>query len=282
MSDLAFEFELYRLRMEKPRQKQLFENFPERDEVIKHAITSKPSIELRQTVKWHIGNVESSPRGWIYFLIGKTSLRKQEHYDKKARDFINALGEQSPFTYAVLNPADGILGIAKRSKLSARTQTVANRLERMLNSSEQVMKSHYTAVIKDISDPHGFIGKVRAAYAVKRFKFWVSPTNPIDIDRRFHQPNKDLVDQSGATEGVVSLQGAKLDKQIILATASSVNSVGDDARASIQQGQGKKPITVNLKGNPTKVSVTEEQIANKDAEVIIADAYERTKTIEGS
>jgi hypothetical protein len=280
MENPSYEFELYRLRLEKPRQQQLFDEYPDRSVVINDAVISKPAVELKQTVKWHIGNVETSNEGWLYFFVGKTSLRKTEHFDEESRDFKNTLGEHSPFTYVILNPQTGVLGIAKRSKLANKTQTTASRLERILNSSIKVLESNYTAVIKPISDTHGFRQKVLAAREVRRFTFWVSPSNPIDIDGRFHQPNKDFVDASGAQEGTVSIKGRELDKQIVLTTANSVNSVGDDATASILQGSSRKPITVSIKGNPSKVSITEDQIVEKQAEKLIEETYRANNNIE--
>ncbi len=281
MENPSYEFELYRLRLEKPRQQELFDVFRERSDVLIEAIHSKPAVELQQTVKWHIGNVETSEGGWIYFFVGKTSLRKTEHFDEESRNFKNTLGEHSPFTYVILNPFNGVFGIAKRSKLASKTQTTANRLERILNSSKVVFESNYTAVIKHISDTHGFRQKVMAAKEVRRFTFWVSPTNPIDIDGRFHQPNKDFVDTSGAEQGVVSIKGRALNKEIVLMTANSVNSVGDDATASILQGTGKKPITVSIKGNPSKVSITEQQVQEKYAENLIDETYLKNSSMEG-
>jgi hypothetical protein len=282
MESPSYEFELYRLRLEKPRQQQLFGEFPERSDVIAKAVNSKPAVELKQTVKWHIGNVETSNGGWIYFFVGKTSLRKTEHFDEESRDFKNSLGEHSPFTYVILNPQNGLLGIAKRSKLANKTQTTANRLERILNSSKDVSESNYTAVIKHISDTHGFRQKVLAAREVRRFTFWVSPSNPIDIDGRFHQPNKDLVDASGAQEGVVSIKGRALDKEIVLNTANSVNSVGDDATASILHRDSRHPITVSIKGNPSKVSITEDQMEERQAEKLIEETYLKNNSIGGN
>ena len=124
MKEKIYEFELYRLRLEKPRQQDLFDEFTDRSEVIKKSVNSKPQIALQQTVKWHIGNVSVSTEGWLYFLLGKTSLRNTDHFDEQSRDFINSLDEHSPYTHAILNPQNGILGIAKCTKL-AKTQEIS-------------------------------------------------------------------------------------------------------------------------------------------------------------
>lgn len=278
MSD-HFEFEIYRLRLEKPRQMELGESFPERDKVIISAIQSKPTVELKQTVKWHIGNVEISEGGWMYFFVGKTSLKKHEHFNEESRDFEDRLNEHSPFTYIVLNPKLGILGIAKRSKVAANTKIIANRLERLLNSSSDVFDARYEAVIKDITDPHGFMSKVRSSHSVKAFTYQISPTNPIDNERRYHETNKQYVDECGADNGSVKVKGANLEKTVILSVAVSVNAVGDDASATIQQVEGKKTITIHLKGDPAKVNISEEQISEFKAEQIIQEAYDKVKKL---
>jgi hypothetical protein len=72
------EFELYRVRLEKPAQGDFLFEFPDRRRVLDMALSSKPSMESQQTVKWHIGNVDRGSPNWIHFLLGKSSLRKKE------------------------------------------------------------------------------------------------------------------------------------------------------------------------------------------------------------
>ena len=87
------------------------------------------------------------------------------------------------------------------------------------------------------------------------------------------------MDASGADVGTVSIKGRSLDKEIILKTANSVNSVGDDATASIIQGNSRKPITVSIKGNPCKVSITENQFIDMQGENLIEETYQKNNSV---
>ena len=273
----SYEFELFRVRLEKPAQGDLLLKFPDRRELLTDALSTKPSIQLKQTVRWHIGNVENSETGWIHFLIGKTSLKKQEHLDEQTRDFLISDGRESPFTHGLLDPESGVLALAKRTLLAPKTRTLAKRFQSILESTEVVFKSNYLVEVKFIPDPHKFISLIRSAYSVRQFQFFVSPSNPIDIDRRFHQPNKDFVDATGADQGMVSIKGPDLNKDVVIRTANSVASVGDDASASIQQSQKKKPIRIHLNGDPAKVIIEESKLRTSQAERAVWQTYEKVK-----
>lgn len=273
----SFEFELFRVRLEKPAQGDLLIEYPDRRDLLVSALITKPSIQLKQTVRWHIGNVEVSETGWIHFLIGKTSLKKQEHLDEKTGDFLIADGRESPFTHGLIDPDSGVLALAKRSILAPKTRTLAKRFRSLLDSTDVVFESKYLVEVKFIPDPHKFVSLVRSAYSVKQFQFIVSPSNPIDIDQRFHQPNKDFVDAAGADQGRVAIRGSGLDKDVIIRTANSVASVGDEASASIQQSPRKKPIRVHLNGDPAKTVIEESKLRTPQAERAVWQTYEKVK-----
>ena len=274
------EFELFRVRLEKPSQSEMFHDFPERSDVLEYSIKGKPSLELKQTVKWHIGNVELRDNGWMHFLLGKTSLRKQEHLDKTTGDFVIMNGEESPFTYGMIHLESGVLAIARKTKVAPNTQMLASRFQQIVESSETVFKSNYNVVVKFIPDPREFHTSIKLAYAVKGFEFYVSPSNPIDIDSRIHQPSKDYVDDANASEGKLSIKGDQLDKEVIVKTANSIASVGDEASASIQKSPGDRATKVHLKGDPLKVSVKESELVNSKAEILLMDAYEKVKKLD--
>lgn len=272
----VYEFELFRVLLEEPPQKEMFEQFPIREEILNTVLITKPSIALRQTVKWHIGNVVTSTE-WIHFLIGKSSLKKQEHLDPESGDFVIMNGEESPFTYGMLHPATGLVAIAKKSKLAAQTTTVARRFKSILESTNVIVESNYNVRIKFLPDPQKFRTAIKEAYAVKSVNFTISPSNPLDIDSRIHLPSKKFVDETLADEGKFSVKGKSLNKKVVIETTNSVALVGDDASALIQKRKNEKSTRIHLNGDPSKVTIKESQVGTVEAEAIVTEAYKHIK-----
>lgn len=278
MQEKTYEFELYRICLERPSQSDLFakppERFPNRSEVIRQAILSRPSIELK-TVTWHIGNVTLSENDWIYFLIGKTSQKRFAHFDEEALDFTYKHEDESPFTHCIAQPSTGIVGIAKNSSVTQKVKTIATKLQNLLVISETVIESTYEVSVKDIADPFTFIQRLKSAAAIHKFQFYVSPSNPIDLEGRFHKLSKKFVDESEANEGKVSVQGSSLNREVIVETTASVSAAGDDASALIKPPDGGKSVRLNLKGNAVKVKVTETEIVEHTAEHVLEASYKK-------
>ena len=271
------EFEMYRVLLEIPPQRDLFleEAFPPRNHALAKSLEEKPSMEISRALKWSLGNIKEGKDGYIYFLTGKTSLKKQEVFNPETRDFNLEFGPDSPFTICILNPVTGVFAICRKSKLSPKTETVAKRIRQLIEYSLIDLQYGYQVKVKTLSDPFGFLERVSACHAVRRFKFWISPSNPIDIEGRFHKTNKELVDETGAREGAVALRGDELDKKIIRRIAISVNSVGDNATANIQTRPKDKGTNISMKGNPFKLLLTEEEVEAGLAGSRISAAYER-------
>lgn len=74
-------FQIFRCRVVYPRQGNLLESLPERNELIRKVIEERPAAELRKGHTWHIGNLEEVGPNGLYFAFGRTTVSSIEKYD---------------------------------------------------------------------------------------------------------------------------------------------------------------------------------------------------------
>ena len=80
------EFQLFRVKAFHLAEGLPFPNRPTPSELLRSAIKSGPSKELRPGVTWRIGNVEELDENGVYFRFGKTTKAMLSEMKKQFRD----------------------------------------------------------------------------------------------------------------------------------------------------------------------------------------------------
>jgi len=269
---------LFRIKVIKTDQRDLFEHNEGRGDFLSELIFSKPSEELREGYIWHIGNVKEINAEGILFAAGRTTKKSKELYDEELKDFLEVEDEESPFTYVYYERKFSVLGIEPKSKLSPTVKGIARNLEKLLNSQTVTKNNGVEIEISEIWDPEGFLRQVRQAYAVVGFTVNFGKPNPFDVEKDFHKPMEKYLEETGGSKGKATVQGEDLDREKIEEVTRSVASTGNDASARLRQRQGQRPVTKHLQGDP--VSVPLEGDEKRDALNLlgrIREAYHRVR-----
>ena len=74
-------YQLFRVRMTAPSQRDMFKKAPDRPTVLRSILELRPSGEFRTGSVWHIGNVEALDSNSIYFAVGRTARTTWELFD---------------------------------------------------------------------------------------------------------------------------------------------------------------------------------------------------------
>jgi len=272
------EFQLFRLRVYPPKQKALFPQPETPSEIIRETIRSHPSAELKEGMKWHVGNISELDDYAFYFRIGRTTTGKIEVY--KDGDFVDEEFETAPYTHVLLDVSLELCAIAKKSRLARTTVGIAKRLVRLFNESSFGKALQARFEVAEINDPKAFIKHLEDAYRIS--KFWVafSKPNAWDANEDFHKPMQKLLPETEGETGKTELQGLDMRSPVLEELARSAASTGNDASASIYMGEGQPRIRKRLKGNP--VTVQQEDVANEEQQRKLLELIRRAyRTIRG-
>jgi len=125
----ASEYHLYRVKFIKPAQRKLFPPELSASEIFSDALAEKPAMELRQNNVWHIGNIDYFDDMTGVFAIWRTTKTNVEKYDNDTGDFIEEVDDSGPYTFVIFDRSIGLLGIAKKTKVAAKTTAIARRIK---------------------------------------------------------------------------------------------------------------------------------------------------------
>lgn len=106
----TIEYSLFRAKFVKSNQRSLFYADATPSELFLLALEEKPSAELREGYRWHIGNIQLFSEMTGYFAIGRTTKSSIEKFDPATGNFLEEELETSPYTHCVFNAAIGING----------------------------------------------------------------------------------------------------------------------------------------------------------------------------
>jgi hypothetical protein len=245
------EFQLFRIKVFPSTQGDLFEKEKGPQEILREVVTLLPD-EVREGFVWHVGNVGEIDDEAIYFRIGRTSKATIEVY--KDGKFLDQEFSISPYTHVILDIPLEVCAIAKKTRLSRRTNGVANQLRKLLLESAAARRLAATFEISPLNDPEDFLTHLRTAYLISRF--WVTFTRPnaIDAENDFIRPMERLLNESDGRKGKAEVEGEQLNPETLETLARSAAATGDDAGASIQIQRNQARTRVSLRGNAAVVA----------------------------
>jgi hypothetical protein len=119
------EFLLFRAKVLRQPQVDLFLPETTPSELLEAAIDEKPSRELRNGVTWHLGNVERVDDTGVAFRFGKTITATREIFQDG--NFESTSLEESPSTLIFAETALEILAIAAKKTVGGTPFAIANR-----------------------------------------------------------------------------------------------------------------------------------------------------------
>ncbi|MFN0149673.1 MAG: hypothetical protein ACKVU1_03050 [bacterium] len=255
-------FHLFRIKVLKRSQRPLFEPEQSTSEILREAISQKPSAELRKNHTWHIGNNTELDENGIYFAIGRTTTATVPRYDKKEGNFTEAASDTAPFTHVLADFQLQVAGIAAKSLVAPTVPDIARKLEKVLNSAPAASTHEVDFEICPITDPETFIEILRSAYAIEKFSFTVSRPNPFDANKEIMRPLASFLSAASATRGRASISGTSLNADSLEDVARSAAVAGEDAEARVRVSAHETPVVKRLRGNA--VALTEEEPDSKE------------------
>lgn len=254
----SVEYSLFRVKFINPMQKDFFVKNISSSEWLKIIINSKPSCNLKKNYYWHLGNVNFFSDDSGYFAVGRTTVSSIEKFDKETRNFTEEEAESSPYTFCVFNTSLGLIGIAKKSNLSAKVQDIANRLEQLFSSVSSIIENKVTVEVRPIPDPESFVFAIKNAYKIFRFSATFRGPNPFDADEYFQKPLSVYLSAAKGIQGKAIISGEDLDREVLIEVVKSTAATGNEASARIQKNPKQRATTINLKGDPIKRKFNED------------------------
>lgn len=270
------EYHLYRTKFIKPAQVDfLREDLSARD-ILENGLKEKPSVALRRNNVWHIGNIEYLDDGEGRFAIGRTTLTNVEKFDEGTGNFTEVLDDSGPYTFVYFDSKLGLLGIGKKAKVAADVQAIGRKIQKLLSMTRSVRQNKIDVRVEFIRDPEGFLQKIRAAYAIKRFKATFTGPNPVDADELFQKPMSYYCQQLNGQQGNVIVSGESLNEEAVASVAKSTAATANDASALIQKNRGERPVNVSFRGDAKKV-IADQELGGRQILQMIQKTYREVK-----
>lgn len=241
------EVHLYRIKFIKPTQVPLFARSLTPKQILLSAIAEKPSKIIENGTGWTIGNVVSEDEYTGSFAIGRITTKSVEKYDKKTGDFVDEVDETGPYTLAFYDATIGLLGILKKSNVSATPSSISSRIKELFETTEVVINSEVEVNISYIPDPDDFIIKLRSAYSIRKFRASFTGPNPVDADEFFQKPLSVYCQTMDANAGAVEVLGNDINAEAAEAVARSTAATANTASATIIESHGAKSRRIHLK-----------------------------------
>lgn len=279
---MSITFYLYRLKIERSEQRDLYEDTESTpSEIICEAIKEKPSKEIRKGNSWHIGNIEPIGDMGLFFAFGRVTKSIVEKYDEEAGNFLDEPQRQAPYTYVIFDLENQVCAVAVKSKIAPKVSHIANNLARLLNETKKAKENNLKFVMAEINDPHEFLAYVRSAWEIKKFEIEFGQPNPFDANEDFQKPMQKLLGETGGARGKTMIQGDNLEKGPIENLAAAAAAAGNTASARLKQEKDGKYVTKKLDGNPA--TLTTNEIATRDEkETILSKIIAKYKSIRNA
>jgi len=277
------EFQLFRIKVYFPLQFSLFEGQQRSiSEAIKGAISSKPQKEIwRRGQSWHIGNILPIDETSLYFRFGKKTKSILEVYQNGA--FKDEEFETAPYTHVIVDSKLELCGIAKKTKLSQKTSTIAKQLERFLNASEYALYKKIQFNIVEINDPEPLIGYIKnEKYNIIKFSMTFSKPNPWDVNEDFIKPLERLLSAAQGEKGKTELEGENLNPNVLEELTRSIASTGNEVVVNLKDELGVR-VRRKLTGNPVIIRYREDLVGKKQLKYLLKrmkDTYNKIRKKE--
>jgi hypothetical protein len=247
------EFSLFRIKFIKPNQRNfLHDNDKTPSDFFIEALNDRPSLQIRGSYFWHIGNLDYFSKTTGYFAVGRTSKKSVDLYDNETKNFVGEVRNQSTYAHCLFDSEIGIVVISKNSNLSQRTGMIADKIEKLLSSNSSIILNEIRVEISPIPDPEGFIRQLGDARLITRFTASFGGPNPFDADEYFQRPMSVYLSSARGEDGSTTIKGDDLDNAILVEVAKSTAATGNKASARIKRFKSSKPETIHLEGDPVR------------------------------
>jgi hypothetical protein len=278
----TIEYSLFRAKFVKSNQRSLFYADATPSELFLLALEEKPSAELREGYRWHIGNIQLFSEMTGYFAIGRTTKSSIEKFDPATGNFLEEELETSPYTHCVFNAAIGIMGIAHKPSLAPTVKGIAARIQQLLSRSKVIRASKTSVEIAPIPNPESFLLAIDSAYRVPRFAATFHGPNPFDADELFQKPLSVYLASANGERGRAQIQGQDLNRDVLQSVTRSTAATGNDASATVQRTKSQKPIRIHLQGDAVKRRYAEKEHRPEAVLEDLEKLYDRVRANETS
>lgn len=277
---MAIEYNLFRVKFIRPKQKSLFDDGRSPEQIFLSAINDKPSAEFKHNYFWHIGNITVFDEKSGYFAIGRTTKTTLPTYDEVDKNFNEEESNTSPFTYVIYDAKLGLIAIAKKITLSQTTISIAKVLKNLIARTHSVLINNINVEIDMIPDPTEFIDKIRTVYALKGFTASFTGPNPFDADEYFQKPLSVYLKHANGDCGKTSICGDDLDREVVVAVAKSTASTANFASAKVIVNIGERSTKINMKGDLLKLVYDDETHNILDVYTDMKQTYQNVRSDE--
>ncbi len=271
------EFHLFRAKFIKSKQASLFYPDLSPSEIFIESIKEKPTYLMNNGHSWHIGNLELYNNTEGYFAVGRTTKSIVEKFDEENKNFKEEINEESPYTHIIFDSSIGIMGIAKKSKLSPTVDGIARKIEKLLKNTDTIKNHDVEVLIDYIRDPESFISHLQGSYSIKGFTATFGGPNPFDADLYFQKPMSVYLQNTNGKKGKTIISGEDLDADALEDVAISIASTGNNASAKIQDTMDDKTKTIYLGENQITISIDEEDFDKQKMIENMRNAYNQLR-----
>lgn len=240
-------FFLYRIKFIRRGQTDAFDDNAPPSQIFSEAITEKPSIKFTHNVRWKIGNIFRIGNRGGKFAVGRITNALVEKFNEESDDFFEGVDNIGPFATVYFDIEIGLMAIEGKSKVNSHVGQTAKRIESIFDNSKAVNSRGVYVTVEEISDPEGFVEKIRKASHVLRFQASFTGPNPNDADALFQKPLSVYAGAINAAEGNVTVSGKNLDKNVVINVARSSAATANKVHASIIS-DGKRKVIKFIKG----------------------------------
>lgn len=247
------DFSLFRIKVFRPHQKEIFGNDRSPPDILGSAILERPT-DTAHGNNWHIGNVEDIGSEGIYFALGRASRSRVPVLDPKSGNFLETEFESAPYTHVLVDVPREIAAIAHKSSLSPDVAAVARSLVRLLSLTSVAAAERVTFEASPVSRPDEFIRALSEAFSISSFTVYFTRPNPLDVDGDFLEPMERLTQEANATDGSTTIRGSALDSEPLTQLTRSAAATGDNATARIRTGPNAISVKRSLRGDTAKVT----------------------------
>ena len=238
--------------------------------LLKAMIAERPSLELRNGVEWHVGNVQTLEENVLQFAIGKLTKSLRPQFDEVAQDFVEQEFEEAPYTVAFLDQSLEVLAIAHKSKLGNTTSSIAKRLEKLMQGTVTAGRYEVSVKIDPIANPNAFLDLLHSAHAVEKFKVSFGLPNPWDTNKDINEPLEKALRDLDGKNGNVEFSGEHLDVEKLEDITRSAAATSQSASARMRITPGSPRVTRKL--SEKNVVVNHPEPIEADQKISLIDA----------
>lgn len=249
------EFFLFRSKLAKPAQAQLFPLNLDRHEILKLALESSAVEESKKGHFWLAGRPNFVEPFAGYFSIGKRKKTIKGEYVPSERDFVDIEDTEVPHTRVLFDLQLGVFAFQKNYHLTSKPELIASAFTRLMHRTSIFYENNLLLRLDQINDPVNLLIDIQKALRIFRFKFTFTRPNPFDVERFLNRPLEEFAEATNADEGSTEVLGNDLEKGPLEDVVRSVASVGNNIEVRFQPPTGGRAITKKLKGNPCVLPV---------------------------